>query len=145
MDRKIRYFFFGSKPGVTEEAAENILEKFPGVEIAGCRNGFFSEEDEPEIIRHINSANADMLLVALGSPKQEIWIHKHKDLLNCKVCIGVGGSLDVFAGRIKAAPEFFRRNGLEWLYRLYTEPKRFKRMLKLPQYVFLAISYRYKK
>lgn len=139
LDRKIRYFLFGSKPGVVEEAGKNLLKLYTNIEIAGCRNGYFSELDTLEIIDQINSSNADILLVALGAPKQEKWIHENRDKLNVKVCIGVGGSLDVFAGKIKLAPDFFRNNGLEWLYRLYKEPWRFKRMLKLPKFILLAV------
>lgn len=137
--RKIRYFIFGGKPGVAEAAAKNILEKYPQVEIAGYRNGYFSPEDEPDIINSINSSNADILLVALGAPRQENWIHKHKSSLNVKVCIGVGGSIDIFAGTAKLAPEFIRKNGFEWLYRLCQEPWRYKRMLKLPQFIFTVL------
>jgi N-acetylglucosaminyldiphosphoundecaprenol N-acetyl-beta-D-mannosaminyltransferase len=138
-DRKVRYFLFGSKPGVAEEAGKNLLELYPNIEIAGCRNGYFTEAETPEIINRINSSNADILLVALGAPKQEMWIHENKSKLRVRVCIGVGGSLDVFAGKVKLAPDFFRNNGLEWLYRLYKEPWRFKRMLKLPKFIFLAV------
>ncbi|HEX3029974.1 MAG TPA: WecB/TagA/CpsF family glycosyltransferase [Clostridia bacterium] len=135
----LRLFLFGSKPGIAETAGENIIKQYPDVEIAGCRNGYFSDADENEIINQINSANADILLVALGAPKQEKWIAKHKDKLNVKVCAGVGGTLDVFAGNVKLAPDFFRRNGLEWLYRLYKEPWRFKRMLDLPKFVLRVV------
>ncbi|RCX12378.1 N-acetylmannosaminyltransferase [Anaerobacterium chartisolvens] len=144
MNPKIRYFLFGSKPGVAEQAAKNILLRYPDVEIAGCRNGYFREEDNEAIIDEINSSNADILLVALGAPKQEKWIYSNKSSLKVKVCIGVGGSLDVFAGTVRLAPEFFRKNGLEWLYRLYKEPWRFKRMLKLPRYILLALFTRIK-
>lgn len=141
---KIRYYLFGSKPGIAETAGENIVKNYPGVEIAGCRNGYFSNEDVDGIINDINSSNADILLVALGAPKQEKWIYEHKDRLNVKVCIGVGGTLDVLAGKVQLAPEFFRRNGLEWLYRLYKEPKRFIRMLDLPKFILLAFVTRLK-
>jgi len=141
---RIRFFLFGGKPGVAEAAAENILKSYPGVEIAGCRNGYFSEEEEEDIIGHINSSNADILLVALGAPKQEKWINRHKDKLKVKICIGVGGTLDVFAGKASLAPEFFRKNGLEWLYRLYKEPWRYKRMLDLPRFILLAVGARIK-
>ncbi|HEX2946783.1 MAG TPA: WecB/TagA/CpsF family glycosyltransferase [Clostridia bacterium] len=131
----IRCFLFGSKPGVSEAAAERIRNDYPGVIVAGCRNGYFTDEDDADIVNTINSANADILLVALGAPKQEMWINSHLGRLNCKVCIGVGGTIDVFSGNTKLAPDFFRRNGLEWLYRLCKEPKRAKRMLDLPRFV----------
>lgn len=140
--KKTRYFLFGSKPGTAEAAGENIVKSYPEVEIAGCRNGYFTGEDVADIIRQINSSDADVLLVALGAPKQEKWISENKDKLNVKICIGVGGTLDVFAGTAALAPEFFRKNGLEWLYRLYREPWRFKRMLDLPRFVLLALRTR---
>lgn len=138
-NRKIRYFLFGGKPGIAEEAQKTILSKFPNVEIAGLRHGYFSPQDEPEIIEQINSSNADILLVALGAPKQEKWIFANKSKLNVKICIGVGGTLDVLAGKACLAPEFMRRNGLEWLYRLIKEPWRYKRMLDLPRYMIIVI------
>jgi len=141
---KIKFFLFGGKPGVAEEAGEKISEAYPGLEIVGYRNGYFKSEQEKEIIDQINSSGADILLVALGAPKQEMWIHSHKGELKVKVCIGVGGSLDIFAGRVKLAPEFMRRNGLEWLYRLYKEPWRFKRMLDLPRFVLLTLAVKMK-
>lgn len=138
-DRKIKFYFFGSKPGVAETASENIMKNHPNVEVVGCSNGYFSQEEEPELIKKINLSGADILLVALGGNKQEKWIHSHKSVLKVKVCIGVGGSLDVFAGTATLAPEFFRKNGLEWLYRLYKEPWRYRRMLKLPKFVLLTL------
>lgn len=140
--KKLRYFLFGGKPGIAEEAAKKILEQFPLLEIAGCRNGYFKSEDEEEIINEINSSNAHILLVALGAPKQEKWIHRNKGKLNVKICMGVGGTLDVLSGQVKLAPEFMRKAGLEWLYRLYKEPWRYKRMLDLPRFVLLAFKTR---
>lgn len=140
--RKIRYFLLGSKPGIAETAAEKILEAYPNAEIAGCHDGYFTPEDEASIIHQINASGADILLVALGVPKQEQWIQKNKHQLNIKVCIGVGGTLDVLAGNVKLAPAFFRNHGLEWLYRLYKEPWRFKRMLDLPRFILLALKIR---
>lgn len=138
--RRIKYFLFGSKPGVAETAAGNLTAAYPGIEVVGCRNGYFSNKDDAEIVDLINSSNADILLVALGAPKQEKWIHEHKNNLKVKICVGVGGSLDVFAGVVSLAPDFFRRNGLEWLYRLYKEPRRYKRMLDLPRFILLTLA-----
>jgi N-acetylglucosaminyldiphosphoundecaprenol N-acetyl-beta-D-mannosaminyltransferase len=144
-NKSISFFLFGSKPGVAEEAQKNILRLYPWVNIVGCQNGYFNKDEESKIIDNINSSNADILLVALGAPKQEKWIHENKSKLNVKVCIGVGGTLDVFAGKVKLAPKFFRKNGLEWLYRLYREPRRFIRMLDLPRFILLAMKTRLKK
>lgn len=139
-EKSVKFFFFGGKPGVAESAAEKIVTAYPGVEITGCRNGYFTKENELEIINQINSSGTEVLLVALGAPKQEKWIQEHKHELKVKVCIGVGGSLDVFAGQVNLAPEFMRRNGLEWLYRLYREPWRYKRMLDLPRFMMLTLK-----
>ncbi len=133
------YFFFGSKPGVAEAAAKKIAGDFPGTRIAGCRSGYFKETDEDDIIKQINESGADILLVALGAPKQEKWISRNKDKLKVKICAGVGGTLDVFAGKVQLAPEFMRRNGFEWLFRLYKEPRRAKRMLDLPRFIIRVL------
>lgn len=140
--RKIKFFLFGGMPGTAEAAAEKILSACPGAEIAGTRNGYFSRDEESEIVALINSSKADILLVALGAPKQEKWIYAHRGELKVKVCMGVGGTLDAISGKVKPAPEFFRRNGLEWLYRLCREPRRFKRMLALPRYILKAVGRR---
>lgn len=142
-DKKISFFFFGAKPGIAETAAERILGEYTDVDIVGCRNGYFTGGEEKEIINQINASGADILLVALGAPKQEKWIHQHKNELKVKVCIGVGGSLDVFAGKASLAPDFFRRNGLEWLYRLYKEPGRLVRMLDLPRFMVRVVVERF--
>jgi N-acetylglucosaminyldiphosphoundecaprenol N-acetyl-beta-D-mannosaminyltransferase len=134
-----RYFLFGSKPGIADLAAENIVRDFPCAEIAGTRNGYFSEDDEEGIVKLINDSNPDVLLVALGAPKQEKWINKYKDRLNAKVCIGVGGTIDILSGKVELSPDFFRRNGLEWMYRLYKEPRRAKRMLDLPKFMIRVL------
>jgi N-acetylglucosaminyldiphosphoundecaprenol N-acetyl-beta-D-mannosaminyltransferase len=131
----MRFFLFGGKPGIVEQAKHNLLKNYRNIEVVGIRNGYFSSSDEKEIIDEINSSKADILLVALGAPKQEIWIHEHKSLLNVKVCIGVGGSFDILSGNVKRAPEFFQKHHLEWFYRLCKEPWRYKRMLDLPRFI----------
>ena len=136
------FFFLGGKPGVAEKAMSNIVGDHPETRIAGCRDGYFNEADEPDIINEINRSKADILYVALGAPKAEKWIYKNRDKLQVSVCIGVGGTLDTFAGVTKLAPPFFRAHGLEWLYRLAREPWRAKRMLKLPGYVLYTLKWR---
>lgn len=128
-------YFFGSRPGVAEAAAENIRKKYPALKVAGTHDGYFAPEAEPDIVDEINASGADFLCVALGSPKQEKFIYDHRQELNVHGAIGVGGSLDVWAGTLKRAPEFYRNHGLEWLYRLIQEPTRFKRMLALPVFM----------
>ncbi|MEN6316133.1 MAG: WecB/TagA/CpsF family glycosyltransferase [Clostridiaceae bacterium] len=135
----LRCFLFGAKPGVAEEAAKKTEAGYPGVVVAGFHHGYFSAEQDDEIVRAINASRCDLLLVALGAPKQEKWIYSHMGQLNTKVCIGVGGTIDILAGRVQLTPDFFRRNGLEWLYRLYKEPRRFIRMLDLPRFMLRVL------
>ena len=145
-DQRITNFFiFGGKPGVAEQAAVNILSEFPRANIVGFRNGYFSENEIPEIIDVINSSKTEILLVGLGVPKQEKWINQHAHELNCKVIMGVGGTIDVLAGTATLAPEFMRKAGLEWLYRLIKEPYRYKRMMDLPRFMILTFKTRFKK
>ncbi len=132
-------FLFGSKPGIADKAAEKMKEKYPGLTIAGTRNGYFKPEEEEEILNEINAASPDLFCVALGSPKQELFVLKYRDRLNAKAAIGVGGSLDVWSGELKRAPEFYRKHGLEWLYRFIQEPSRYKRMAALPLFMLKVV------
>jgi len=135
-------FLLGSKPetaespSVAELAGENMQIRYPALKIMGTHHGYFTEKDEPEIVKKINDSNAEFLCVALGSPKQEKFIFDHRnEFTHVKAAIGVGGSLDVWAGTAKRAPRFYRDHGLEWLYRLMQEPWRYKRMAKLPVFM----------
>ena len=133
-------FFFGSKPGVADEAADRMKKKYPGLRVAGTQNGYFQPEEEALIVKQINESGADFLCVALGAPKQERFIAQHRDeFTSVRGAIGVGGSLDVWAGNLKRAPEFYRNHGLEWLYRVIQQPTRFKRMLTLPVFMLRVI------
>jgi N-acetylglucosaminyldiphosphoundecaprenol N-acetyl-beta-D-mannosaminyltransferase len=142
-------FFLGSKPGdgetpgIAELAAEKMQEKYKNLKIAGTHHGYFQEPDEPEIVKAINDSGADFLCVAMGSPKQEKFVSRWKNALNVKAAIGVGGSLDVWAGTLKRAPEFYRNHGLEWLYRLIQEPSRYKRMAALPLFMIKVVISRF--
>lgn len=140
--KPIKFFLFGGKPGIAEKAHANIICDYPAAQIVGSRNGYFTAEDDDEIINQINSSGAEVLFVCLGAPKQELWIAANKDKLNVKASLGVGGTLDVLAGNVKLAPDFFRNHGLEWLYRLYKEPRRFKRMLRLPKFILFVLAIR---
>lgn len=132
-------FLFGGKPGVAEIAKEKLEEQYPGLKIAGLRNGYFKPEEEPEIVDEINNSGADLVFVCLGAPKQELWINKYADKLCAKVAMGIGGSLDVFAGTALRAPEFYCKHGLEWFYRLKKEPWRAVRMLALPKFALTVL------
>ena len=130
-----RIYFFGSAPGVAEKAKAKAEQLYPGIEIVGVRNGFFSPADNAAIIAEIRAARPDLLLVALGVPKQEKWIAAHLAELDVPVAIGVGGTLDVMAGVMKRAPYWMQRAKLEWLFRGLMQPKRAGRLLALPKFV----------
>lgn len=128
-------FLFGAKPGVAETARKNLEQKYPGLNVCGTHDGYFKPEDEDGIIDAINQSGAKLLLVCLGAPKQEKWIAAHKDALRVNLCMGVGGALDVFAGTVKRAPEFFIKCNLEWLYRFIKQPSRLNRFAALPKFM----------
>ena len=134
-----RIFFFGGREGVAEMAKKNLEAKYPFINIVGTHNGYFKPEDEPDIIREINDTNPDILFVCLGAPAQEKWIARNSIKLNAKVCMGVGGSLDVIAGTAERAPKAWCDKGLEWLYRLIKQPSRFVRMLALPKFALTVL------
>lgn len=147
MDKILKYcntnkrsiFILGGKPGVAEKALVKIREAYPSLVIKGQQNGYFTEADELAIIDRINEAKPDVLFVALGAPRQEKWIYKHRKILNARVAMGVGGSIDVWAGVVKRAPKFFQKAHLEWFYRLLKEPQRIGRMMALPQFMITVI------
>ncbi|MEG0765409.1 MAG: WecB/TagA/CpsF family glycosyltransferase [Pseudoflavonifractor sp.] len=125
-----RLFLLGSKPGVGSLAAINLQKRYPGLIVCGTHDGYFTE-DAP-ILREIQDSHADVVFVCLGAPKQELWMAEHGRSTGARLMVGLGGSLDVFAGVVERAPEGWQRMGLEWLYRLIKEPKRIGRMAKLP-------------
>ncbi|MDC3416693.1 WecB/TagA/CpsF family glycosyltransferase [Aquibacillus salsiterrae] len=128
-----RIFLYGGKPGVAEAAKQKLIQMYPDLKVAGVIDGY--QKDNQLIIDTINAAKADLLFVAMGSPRQEEWIRANRDKLDVSVFQGVGGSFDVVAGNIKRAPASFRKLGLEWLYRLMIEPWRMKRQLALPLFL----------
>lgn len=133
-----RVFFLGSERGVAKVAAEQAAGLFPGLQVVGTHHGFFSDNESQEIISKIICASPHLLFVALGSPRQEVWIEKNLNLLGNIVSMGVGGSLDVLSGNVRRVPLWIRRLNLEWLGRLLANPGRWKRMLVLPKFVFMV-------
>ena len=129
-----KVYFLGGKPGVAEQAAANLTAKYPGLNICGTADGYF--KDEAEVIAKINAEAPDILFVCLGAPKQEKFMVAHRQELQVKLMAGLGGSLDSFAGTVKRAPKWMIKLSLEWLYRLIKEPRRFKRMLRLPKFLW---------
>ena len=132
-------FFFGGSPGIAEAAKAKSEELYPGVQVVGCRNGYFKEEESQAIIEEINASGADMLFAALGAPKQEKWLVRYREQLKPKILMGIGGSFDVFAGKMERAPKWMQDASLEWLFRLYKQPSRFVRMMALPKFVLKVV------
>ena len=137
-ENKCKLFLFGGRAGIAEKAKANILLDYPDINICGTRNGYFTSSDE--IIEAINEQNPDFVFVCLGAPKQEKWIYENKEKLKCKVLMGIGGSLDVFAKEAKRAPQFFIKLNIEWLYRLMKNPSRIGRMMALPKFALAVIK-----
>lgn len=133
------FFFWGAAPGVTELAKRQMEEQYPGLQILGTADGYFTNEQEKLIINEINEKQPDILLFGSNFIKQEKWISTHLDL-PVKVIIGCGGSFDVMSGKVKRAPESFRRLRLEWLYRLISQPSRIKRQIQLPLFMLTVIA-----
>jgi N-acetylglucosaminyldiphosphoundecaprenol N-acetyl-beta-D-mannosaminyltransferase len=142
----LKVYFLGAKPGVAQKAAERLRMTMTRLEVAGCHHGYFSLEEEEKIIEEINRIRPHLLLVALGLSKQEKWMARAKKQgLNVGLMIGVGGSLDVFAGCSKRAPIIWRKIGLEWLYRLLRQPSRLRRYKALPAFAFKVLAEKIKK
>ena len=136
VQRAWKIFLFGAAPGIADKAKSKAEKLFPGINIVGTRNGYFTAADEPEIIAQIKNSRPEILLAALGVPKQEKWLAAHKDELNVPVSIGVGGTFDVMAGVVKRAPLWMQRAKLEWLFRAMLQPSRAGRLVALPKFVW---------
>ena len=126
--------FVGAKPEIIQKAVENLKKEVPNLNAVYVQDGYFKDDDR--VLDELTAANPKLVLVALGSPKQEIFISKAKNLLPNALFIGLGGSFDVWSGVVERAPEIWQKLGLEWLYRTVKEPKRFKRIFPtLPLFV----------
>jgi N-acetylglucosaminyldiphosphoundecaprenol N-acetyl-beta-D-mannosaminyltransferase len=134
----VAVYFLGSEQGVAADAAAVLEARFPGLQVAGTQHGYFDDARGAEIAAEIRESGARILFVGLGSPRQEYWLSEFLPATGCGVGIGVGGSFDVIGGRIARAPRIYRQLGLEWFYRLTTEPHRWRRQLALPYFVWLV-------
>lgn len=133
----------GAKSEVIEKAVENLQQEIPNINIVYYHDGYF--KDENEIYNELKIKSPKLILVALGSPKQEKFIYKAKSVLNPALMIGIGGSLDVWSGNIKRAPKFIQKTGMEWLYRTILQPSRLKRIFPtLPMFLIKVLSYKNK-
>lgn len=137
-----RLFLLGARPGVAERVRDWLASHFPNVCVAGIRDGFFTLEEEPFVVEQIAASRSEILLVAFGAPRQDLWIRRNLDSLGVKVAIGVGGLFDFYSGRIPRAPLWMRNTGLEWCWRWYQEPRRLCRRYLLGNPLFLARLFR---
>lgn len=137
-----RVFLFGAAPGVADQAAENLVRKHPGLNVVGTRHGFFSADEEEDIVSTIRAARPDLLFVAFGIPKQEKWIAQHLPATGAKLAMGVGGSFDAFAGVVKRAPAPIRKIHMEWLWRTLSNPKKIRKAATLPRFALMVLRCR---
>lgn len=144
-EKGLKVFLLGAKEETLIKCKEKIEEDYDGINIVGINNGFFDLDNCEDIISKINESGAEILFVAMGAPRQEIFIERYKEKLCCKVFMGVGGSFDVMAGNVTRAPEFMINIGMEWLYRVAKEPWRIKRLGSIPKFLLLSVKERGKK
>ncbi|MCL1998249.1 MAG: WecB/TagA/CpsF family glycosyltransferase [Turicibacter sp.] len=130
-------YLLGAAPNIAEKAAENLRQE--GVTVVGFHDGYFTAASEKEIISEIQALHPDILILGMGMPRQEQWAMRHLADLPCKVTLCVGGTIDILAGNVRRAPVFMRKIGLEWLYRLISQPSRFWRMLDLPRFLWVVL------
>jgi N-acetylglucosaminyldiphosphoundecaprenol N-acetyl-beta-D-mannosaminyltransferase len=135
----LKVFFLGSRPGVAAEAARRCLERWCGLQVAGTSHGYFPPADDEKMARLVAASGAELVAVGMGSPRQEKWIARHRELLVGLVALGVGGSLDVLSGRVRRAPDWMAEQGLEWLGRFITQPERWRRAPALARFVLSVL------
>ncbi|QFK72900.1 WecB/TagA/CpsF family glycosyltransferase [Pradoshia sp. D12] len=139
--RPLRIYMLGAEAEVIKNCAEKIKASYPNVELVGYHHGFI-DIDDSQFAEKISALEPDLVLLGMGFPRQENWITKHYDKFNKGVFIGIGGSFDVFSGKLKRAPEFWIKLNLEWLYRLLKQPSRWKRMLVLPLFLLRVLKHK---
>lgn len=135
-----RVFFLGAKQQVVQKVVEIVQRKYPGVHVAGYRNGYFRESEDKDVAEQVKKSSADILFVGISSPKKEIFLRKWRNFMNVPVCLGVGGSFDVLAGVTKRAPCWMQKCGLEWLYRLIQEPRKMWKRYLVTNSIFIILS-----
>ena len=144
-EKKYRIYFLGAKEGVAQTLANQLAIKYAGIQIVGLYSppfaAHFSAEENTKMLQLINAAKPDIVFVSFTAPKQDYWIANHLHLLDTSIAIGVGGAFEVVAGLIPRAPIFFQRNGLEWLYRFFQEPRRLFRRYFIEAPVFIPLLF----
>ena len=137
--KNLRVYFLGAAPGVANQAKITAEAKYSGLKIVGVENGYFTDSDQGQVIAAIRAAKPDILLAALGVPRQELWLQEHLLELGVPICIGVGGTFDVMAGNVKRAPLWMQQSHFEWAYRLIMQPWRIMRMMNLPKFALKVL------
>lgn len=132
-------FLFGAKEEVNAAAAEELKRRYPDLIVSGRRNGYVAAEEMPALVEEIRASGAVIVFLALGSPRQELWMAEHLEACGAKLCQGVGGTFDVLAGHVERAPAVWRRLNLEWLYRLLSDPRRLLRQTALPRFAGMVV------
>lgn len=143
-EKGYKIFLFGAKEEVVTKVKSIYEKQYPGIQIVGYRNGYFTEKDEPEIVKQMHDSGADMMFVAFSSPKKEYWVNKYLNEIGIPFVMGVGGSFDIVAGVTERAPKWFQEHGLEWFYRFIQEPKRMWKRYIIGNTKFVALTYKYK-
>jgi N-acetylglucosaminyldiphosphoundecaprenol N-acetyl-beta-D-mannosaminyltransferase len=143
-EKDYKIFFFGAKEEVTKGVVDKYISLYNNKIIAGYRNGYFKKEEEEIIVKEISDSNADILFVAISSPTKEIFLNKYKDIINIPFIMGVGGSFDVVSGKVKRAPLWMQKYGLEWFYRVIQEPRRMWKRYLVTNSLFLYLVFKSK-
>ncbi len=144
VEKGYKIYLFGAKEDVVTKVKTNFEKKYPGLQIVGYRNGYFTESDIPEIIQDMHDSGADMMFVAFSSPKKEYWVNKYLNDINIPFVMGVGGSFDIVAGVTERAPMWFQKHGLEWFYRFIQEPRRMWKRYIVGNIKFILLAYKYR-
>lgn len=143
-EKSYKLYLFGAKEEIILKVKQTFEEQYPGIQIVGYRNGYFTEADEPQMVANMASSGADMMFVAFSSPKKEFWINKYLEQLNIPFVMGVGGSFDVVAGKTDRAPNWMQKAGLEWFYRFIQEPGRLWKRYIIGNIKFMVYTYKCK-
>lgn len=139
-DRNRSIYLLGAKQEILEQCIINLNNKHPKLNIVGNHNGYFNMEDCDSVLDDIKTKQPYCIFVAMGAPRQEIFITKYMHSLPCTIFMGVGGSFDIFSGNLKRAPKWMIRFGIEWLYRVAKEPWRLKRLSSIPKFIYIAVK-----
>lgn len=144
-DKGYKVYLFGAKEEVVTKVKDIFEKQYPNLKIAGYRNGYFTQADEPEMVKNMAESGADMMFVAFSSPKKEYWVNKYLNDLNIPFVMGVGGSFDVVAGVTERAPKWMQNHGLEWFYRFIQEPGRMWKRYIVGNAEFVKLTYKTKR